>query len=593
MARKAAKSATAEVLAKGQPDREKPALPVRKQAVVVVHGMGEQRPMATLRDLVTSLAGVQNVYIVPDPSTGSAELARIRVPRNDDAGRPATDFYEFYYADLLGGGTFAQLRGWILGLMIRWPHQVPREVVWIWLFLWVATIATLWWLGPLLAGDPLGHIKEMFANIGAGSGPTLWQRALLAIACLLLSVRLSSMAWIHNSNPKTKPNPLRTLPPQLSYLMAVLVPAALFAAGYFALPWKSFAWPDNSPWCSSSAWLPCAWEFASTLAGQTWFKIMAAAAVWYLLTGFGVAYFGDVARYVGVSPDSIDGRRAIRERGLKLLEELHKRPAYANGEDTKKPEYERILIVAHSLGSIVAFDLMRIFWAERNMCNLGKIPASAHAATNEMAALPNYKTPYSTAQVNALAGLQDKVALSIRDDAANWRITDFITMGSPLARADFLMSRDWPRFEANITERRFPTCPPVLDQGGFTYFSQKAGGQIPHHAAMFTATRWLAIFDPVRGLIFGGDFIGGPVRKLFGEGISQLAVKITRKSLFFPNVFTHTNYWRTDVSTEIVHAESQLPSDLASSVRNGQIVINVLRKRIWPNIAAGKGEPET
>ena len=136
--------------------------------------------------------------------------------------------------------------------------------------------------------------------------------------------------------------------------------------------------------------------------------------------------------------------------------------------------------------------------------------------------------------------------------------------------------------------RRFPTCPPGLANGKFTYRNHKAGGDIPHHGAMFTATRWLAIFDPVRGFIFGGDFIGGPVRNLFGHGVSQLAVKITRNSWIFPNVFTHTDYWRTDVRTEIVHGESQLPSDLAGSVRNGQIVINVLRKRIWPDNAAVK-----
>jgi hypothetical protein len=98
---------------------------------------------------------------------------------------------------------------------------------------------------------------------------------------------------------------------------------------------------------------------------------------------------------------------------------------------------------------------------------------------------------------------------------------------------------------------------------------------------MFAATRWLAIYDPIRKLIFGGDFIGGPVKELFGHGISQLAVKITRPGWLFPNIVTHTDYWRADVATSVDVRPGDLPSDLKAEVNQGQIVINVLRKRIW------------
>lgn len=556
--------------------------PKPKQAVIVVHGMGEQRPMATLRDFVDSVADSDDVYIVPDQSTGSAELARIKVPAGK-TGRIGTDFYEFYYADLLGGGTFAQLRGWVLGLMVRWPHQVPRDVARIWAFMWAITLLTLAWLGPLLKSNPVTAFSDLLANRGVSYGnPSVTQTIMLALVCLFLSIRLSMMAHAHVSSQRTAPNPIRTLSPNISYLMAIAVPAGMFAAAHFAFPWKSFAWPSQD-WCTTSAVIACTTEFLGILIGQTWFKLLAAVIVWYLLTGFGVAYFGDVARYVGVSPQSIEGRRAIRERGLKLLDELHKRRAFSGGQESALPEYQRIIIVAHSLGSIVAYDVMRIFWAQRNLCSMAKIPEPALNALKEMAALPGRETLFDDAQLNTLTGLQDAVALSVRDKPENWRITDFITLGSPLARADFLMSRDWPRFLSNIVERQFPTCPPVLERSGFTYDNQKAGGQVPHHAAMFAATRWLAIFDPVRGLLFGGDFIGGPVRKMFGGGISQLAIRITRKGWLFPSVFTHTDYWRTDVQTAIDRKETHLPSDLATAFSHGQAVINVLRRRIWPS----------
>ncbi len=552
----------------------------RKQAVVVVHGMGEQRPMETLRDLASSLAGSRNVFIIPDQATGSAELARIRVPgRNGD---PSTDFYELYYADLLGGGTFAQLRGWVLGLMVRWPHQVPKEVWRIWIFLWALVLFTLWWLGPLLANDPVGKVKSILSGMADPlNRPNGLQLVLLAACSLLLSARLSIMSQAHVNSPRKKPNPQRTLAVYWSYLVPVAAPVVIAYAAYFVLPWSSFQLPDG--WCASSGFFSCAFAFLASILHLEWFKLLIAALVWYVVTKFGVPYFGDVARYVRSNAESIEGRRAIRERGIRLLDELHNRKEFKKGKETGESEYDRIIVVAHSLGTVVAYDVMRIFWAQRNINNFGKVPAVALGSMKAMAALPGYSSPFSTEQINALSGLQDAISLAMRDEKDAWRITDFITMGSPPARADFLMSRDWPRFEKNITERQFPTCPPVLEKGVFTYNNDKAGGETPHHAAMFSATRWLAIYDPVRKLIFGGDFIGGPVKALFGHGISQLAVKITRNSWFFPNVVTHTNYWRTSVTTKFLDAESQIPCDLSAEVKSGQIVINVLRKRIWPS----------
>ncbi|MBK7780992.1 MAG: hypothetical protein IPJ58_09545 [Ardenticatenia bacterium] len=38
-------------------DAAKPRIQVRRQAVVVIHGIGEQRPMGTLRNLAATLVG--------------------------------------------------------------------------------------------------------------------------------------------------------------------------------------------------------------------------------------------------------------------------------------------------------------------------------------------------------------------------------------------------------------------------------------------------------------------------------------------------------------------------------------------------------
>jgi hypothetical protein len=566
----------------------------RKQAVVVVHGMGEQRPMETLRALADTLADTRGVFIIPDQATGSAELARIRVAGikdplgNKDKDEPATDFYELYYADLLGGGTFAQLRGWVLGLMLRWPHQVPKEVWRVWAFLWVLVGFTFWWLGSLLGASPLDKLKSLFSGItDPNNKPSDPQLYLLIAACVLFSVWLSRLAYDHAHNSKTAPDKNRSLSLGWSYLVPLAVPAAIAIAGYHLLPWHTLNWPGQcgDTWRISV----CADEFATNILHLEWVRLLAAALIWFVVAKFGVPYFGDVARYVGASPELIAGRQAIRERGLKLLEELHDRRAWKNGLEMRYSEYDRIIVIAHSLGSIVAYDVMRIFWAERNISNFQKVPDDAIEAMEEMADLPVYSQVLSDAQLNTLTGQQSRIAVTMRKEKDAWRISDFITMGSPLARADFLMSRDWPRFQKNIEERRFPTCPPVLERApadsgkrdGFTFYSQKAGSDIPHHGAMFAVTRWLAIYDPIRKLIFGGDFIGGPVKQLFGHGVSQLAVKITRPGWFVPNVVTHTDYWRADAATSFEAGMSQLPSDLKTEVNQGQIVIKVLRKRIW------------
>ena len=105
-----------------------------KQAVVLVHGMGEQVPMETLRSFVDTMwvhnpevnAGRDRdddnpVWWKPDPNTGSFELARITTRAGHGGAKkgqgPRTDFYEFYWADLTNANTLAQLRDWFMSLL--------------------------------------------------------------------------------------------------------------------------------------------------------------------------------------------------------------------------------------------------------------------------------------------------------------------------------------------------------------------------------------------------------------------------------------------------------------------------------------------
>src|SRR5262249_60581956 len=98
-----------------------------KQAVVVVHGMGEQRPMDTIKAFVKAVWEIDEVITAnklphptqvwskPDVRTGSLELRRITtresIPSASFPHGVRTDFYQLYRAHLPAGSTWGQFTG--------------------------------------------------------------------------------------------------------------------------------------------------------------------------------------------------------------------------------------------------------------------------------------------------------------------------------------------------------------------------------------------------------------------------------------------------------------------------------------------------
>src|SRR5208337_1287846 len=249
----------------GRPmQHEKPSAAQRPdlQAVVVIHGMGEQIPMDTIKEFVRSvwqqdkeitkngLPDPTEVWSKPDPRTGSLELRRITtretIPRPPEfrAG-VRTDFYELYWADLTAGASWESLRAWVSGLLLRPLGRVPKSVRLAWAALWIGSLFVV--LLAILAILP----ADAWRRIGI-AGVDQWQW-LLAACALFLS------ALVHR---------------------------------------------------------------------------------------MGTSTFGRVVRYTRASPENIAARAAVRERGLNLLRALH-----------GGARYRRIVIVAHSLGTMLAHDL--------------------------------------------------------------------------------------------------------------------------------------------------------------------------------------------------------------------------------------------
>ncbi len=80
----------------------------------------------------------------------------------------------------------------------------------------------------------------------------------------------------------------------------------------------------------------------------------------FLAWAFLVPYVGDCARYLRDAPDNIQARNEIRKIGLQVLQDLHDQRSRDG-----TPRYDRIVVVAHSLGTIIAYDVLRAFFVEQ------------------------------------------------------------------------------------------------------------------------------------------------------------------------------------------------------------------------------------
>lgn len=226
---------------------------------------------------------------------------------------------------------------------------------------------------------------------------------------------------------------------------------------------------------------------------------------------------GDAARYLNPAPTNVGRRQQIRAKGVELIERLH------------DAGYERIIVVGHSLGSVIGYDVLTHAWALHNSSVEPRAHPLLDALEAEVAAGPVEVDAYQRDQRRALDELQDH--------GLTWRVTDFVTLGSPLTYADILLASDAGQLAERQADREYPTCPPVLEDGHFSYPPDQVGRK-PHHAAVFGLTRWTNLFFPARLLVFG-DLVGGPLRPVFGTGVDDVRVT-TRQRL---GLLTHTLYW--------------------------------------------------
>jgi hypothetical protein len=472
----------------GHPLTRQPVGNYPKQAVVVIHGMGEQKPMDTIKNFARAVwrtgeppaqPGLPDPYEVwskPDTRTGSLELRRLTTrpsaPNPTFSKGVRQDFYELYWADLSGGSTWDQVKNWIGMLLLRSPSRVPQSVMLAWILLWLIV---------LVAG-------------------------VLVIAAAL---------------PAPKPD----------------------SAWYMLLLWSHppFAWLAGIP---------------------SWMLLAIVAFLGWLVNHLIVPSFGRVVRYTRAVPDNIAARKAIRERGLKLLDELH------------KEEYDRIIVVGHSLGSLLAYDLVSYFWATRRAAHTVKegTPAFEHLRTLEKLTndlegpwdpekIRTLLTQYEEARRALCQELRMRPAPVGEEPDARWLITDLITVGSPLGHADFLLANSPADMRSRIEQREYASCPPIKEVVDSDRLEEaKAAGLLTegakprlfcfslgrddewrlHHAAQFAVVRWTNIHDPAFLVLFG-DLISAPAAPIFGPAVKDIDLKALRNEQSWR--FSHKRYW--------------------------------------------------
>lgn len=263
----------------------------------------------------------------------------------------------------------------------------------------------------------------------------------------------------------------------------------------------------------------------------------------FLTTGF-----VNVARYFDrVAPESHAARRAIRGGLVDLLYTL------------QQGRYARIVVVGHGIGGYIAYDALTALWAETH--ELRALPAERPEGLGSLSRLENAADRLVVGgDLDDFQAAQFALWQDLRTQGNPWRITDFVTVGTPMALADLFVGRppiigglgssDGGRGELfdRLTRRGVVVrCPPrsealTVDEAGPGAASYGSGGALGAQSP-FAVTRWTNLWFPVRRGSIRGDWFGGALRPLFGPGIREIAVGGNRPQRLSAGR-VHTRYFK-------------------------------------------------
>jgi hypothetical protein len=571
-----------------------PATGHKRTAILVVHGIGSQRALETVRGVMRGVWLDENnpadtgkrVWTHPEKDGADIDLAVMTtstVPESTDKRR--VDFHELYWAHLMSETKAVAVLLWLYELVRKGPFM-KRGMNGLW---WTAAIflclmnlsfAVLALQGILLFSRNVAQIMLvapfllLFGSLLLGLLVAVkWGASRLIKAftgffaiCVVVIAAYFVVERLVPGNPPEIPDgvevfTLVALPTLIALIASFLIMGrqglrafwrailiSVFVFGCFVVAdrfWhpdtslaatvvKGWLWALNSPWSVATA---------SAVIGL--YLIVNAA--------FLQSYLGDAARYFRGSPGNVAVRRAIRKEAVDTLDRLH-----------KSGQYDRIVVVAHSLGTVVAYDMLRAYFSR--ICDdlppagrLGRdfddIDGAPWQPEDKTASIADRKALRTKARA-VVANIAAAAAKQLDEEPVHkvWLVTDFVTLGSALTHAYFLMCIGKPGkaldseddlkedFARRVGEREFPTCPPKrLDRDGLlTFTNPRTGNRQIHNGALFGLTRWSNIYFP-RHQLFWGDAIGGALSTIFGYHIVDL--EVSTKKAGGDDFFTHTAYW--------------------------------------------------
>ncbi|WYX30824.1 hypothetical protein WJ976_05210 [Achromobacter denitrificans] len=393
----------------------------KKQAIVLIHGIGEQRPMGTATTFAETIAGDDRIYYKPSNYGLRGEINRISIQKNKN--RPTTDIYEYYWAHEFRDNKLSTIHNWLFHLVVECARKL------------------------------IGR---------ATSSPGSSQEERLPV---------SKEGWVVFAG--------------CAYGAALIVIAALAIFASQSLTSLVVA----------------------AIAGYAIYKL--------LLSNILLGYLADAAKYLSNHPDNISARERVRSGAIKLLRDLN-----------ESEDYDRVLVVGHSLGSVIGSDALTQYWHEvcdktphRPDGRVGlKEKCDAFILLTENPSQPNFISQFQMHQ--------RLMREALVESGCPWKITDLVTIGSPLSFANFLLARNDHDFRLKTAKtQQLLLCPPPGRAKDHLYLGPPEGdpprsSRYPAASTAFLYTRWTNLYGTK-------DLIGGRVAPLYGIGVLDVKVNST------------------------------------------------------------------
>ncbi len=354
-----------------------------RTAVLCVHGIGSQRAQETVRGIVDAVwfsddpQSTKKVWTHPERSTDDIDLVVMTTSETSAPDKRNIDFHELYWAHLMSETKAVAVLLWLYELSRKGPVlKAGINGVWwcvaIFLCLLNFSIALLAIRGVALFSyieleEPEPMIIAPFLMIFSGVVLALSVSfkhsagrlaAVLVKACFAGIFVIALYFIIEWLRPRTFDLLTRISLPTLiafiatyflmggpgirAFIRVVLVSVLVFLA---FLVWARLSLPPSEVTYSrifETGWRP--WSLDSEWSSVVAWTIIGIYLI--LNVAFLQSYLGDAARYFRNSPGNVLVRREIRSLAVDTLKYLH-----------TCGHYDRVIVVAHSQGTVIAYDM--------------------------------------------------------------------------------------------------------------------------------------------------------------------------------------------------------------------------------------------